>query len=263
VKDSNNSSKQDINFALYNKYYDKPSWWFNYRYRTRIKDLACHYFIKKIFQREKGFNNRTILEVGFGHGDVLLSFNSSNKILGSELSESAISNASRKAEKLGFTDYFFYSVLKYPVFFEIIDNADLVIASHVLEHVDDDFSMTKDIYRLLNPGGYFIVLVPVNEYQDDPNHVRKYSLDSCINLFLENGFSLVEFLEFDHAFTLFEKVYWKRFEKQKNSFLYKINWKIISLFMGFWSFQSYRKFDNISSRFFKAKPHQIGLLLQK
>lgn len=38
---------------------------------------------------------------------------------------------------------------------------DIVYASHVLEHVDDDDAALKEIYRILKPGGFAVLPVPV------------------------------------------------------------------------------------------------------
>ena len=39
---------------------------------------------------------------------------------------------------------------------------DGVICSHVLEHVPDDISAMREIYRVLKPGGWAILMVPIN-----------------------------------------------------------------------------------------------------
>jgi SAM-dependent methyltransferase len=41
------------------------------------------------------------------------------------------------------------------------DSYDLVYASHVLEHVEDDRAAIKEIYRVLRPGGIAILPVPI------------------------------------------------------------------------------------------------------
>lgn len=40
---------------------------------------------------------------------------------------------------------------------------DVVICSHVLEHVPDDHAALRDIYRVLRPGGWAALLVPISE----------------------------------------------------------------------------------------------------
>ncbi|MBK8554775.1 MAG: methyltransferase domain-containing protein [Lewinellaceae bacterium] len=73
---------------------------------------------------------------------------------------------------------------------------DAVICSHVLEHVPDDAKAMKEIHRVLKPGGWAIMLVPIDAnlektFEDasitDPearlkaygqsDHVRQYGMD--------------------------------------------------------------------------------------
>ena len=73
---------------------------------------------------------------------------------------------------------------------------DLILSSHVLEHIEDDKKAMKELYRVLSPDGFAIIQVPIdatrdNTYEDftivDPkmrekefgqfDHVRVYGLD--------------------------------------------------------------------------------------
>ena len=39
---------------------------------------------------------------------------------------------------------------------------DFIMCNHVLEHVDDEFKVTRELYRVLKPGGFAILQVPIN-----------------------------------------------------------------------------------------------------
>ncbi|MDR1347908.1 MAG: methyltransferase domain-containing protein [Prevotellaceae bacterium] len=73
---------------------------------------------------------------------------------------------------------------------------DVVFCNHVLEHVKDDFAAMKELYRIMKPGGWAVMQVPIDTkrnrtYEDenitDPkerekafgqhDHVRLYGLD--------------------------------------------------------------------------------------
>lgn len=90
------------------------------------------------------------------------------------------------------------------------DNAfDLIICSHVLEHIPDDRKAIKEIYRILSPGGIALLQVPIwpselhptyeNPLITDPrdriinfgqfDHLRIYGLDFKDRI-LEAGFNL-------------------------------------------------------------------------
>jgi SAM-dependent methyltransferase len=70
---------------------------------------------------------------------------------------------------------------------------DVIFASHVLEHIPDDRKAMRELYRILNPGGWAVLLVPMygpvtrEDVVDDPkererrygqtDHVRMYGTD--------------------------------------------------------------------------------------
>jgi SAM-dependent methyltransferase len=71
---------------------------------------------------------------------------------------------------------------------------DVIYCSHVLEHVQDDLQAMREFYRVLKPGGWAILLVPIyarKTYEDasitspqdrllafgQADHVRKYGTD--------------------------------------------------------------------------------------
>ena len=73
---------------------------------------------------------------------------------------------------------------------------DIVLCNHILEHVEDDFKALREIYRVMKPGGWGLILSPINENREktyeDPSivtpeerekhfkqkdHVRDYGRD--------------------------------------------------------------------------------------
>ncbi len=83
---------------------------------------------------------------------------------------------------------------------------DVIYCSHVLEHVDDDRRAMRELHRVLRPGGWAIVLVPIigdRTFEDpritDPrereaafgqeDHVRRYGPD-VIDRLREPGFTV-------------------------------------------------------------------------
>jgi predicted SAM-dependent methyltransferase len=86
---------------------------------------------------------------------------------------------------------------------------DVVMANHVLEHIPDDRAAMRELFRLLKPGGFALLTVPINatrqETYENPSvkseaarwahfsaydHLRYYGLDFADRL-TEAGF-LVE-----------------------------------------------------------------------
>lgn len=73
---------------------------------------------------------------------------------------------------------------------------DILFCNHTMEHVDDDIKALKELYRVLKPGGWGIIISPINidrktTYEDpaikspaerekhfgQSDHVREYGLD--------------------------------------------------------------------------------------
>lgn len=81
---------------------------------------------------------------------------------------------------------------------EFSDNTfDLIICSHVLEHVKDDTQAIKELFRVLVNGGNAYVIIPLNTHLqntiefDKPHagHVRDYGADAA-NRFKAIGFKV-------------------------------------------------------------------------
>lgn len=57
---------------------------------------------------------------------------------------------------------------------------DLVLAVEVLEHIKNDSKAVKNVSGLLNPNGFFLITVPINEgyrteFDNRSGHIRRYS----------------------------------------------------------------------------------------
>lgn len=105
------------------------------------------------------------------------------------------------------------------------DNSfDIILCSHVLEHITDDRKALGELYRVLRPGGFAIIMAPVlldleNDFEDNTittvsgrwkyfgqdDHVRIYSKEGLCNKMKEAGF-VVKQLGIDHfGEQIFEK----------------------------------------------------------
>lgn len=73
------------------------------------------------------------------------------------------------------------------------DRFDFVVSFQVIEHIEDDRAFVAEIYRVLKPGGKFIVTTPNIKMSltRNPWHVREYTIDELDNL-LREKFSEVE-----------------------------------------------------------------------
>jgi SAM-dependent methyltransferase len=69
---------------------------------------------------------------------------------------------------------------------------DVIICSHVLEHVPDDVSLLCEFRRLIAPTGVVLLNVPINEEMPDAKHVRRYEEKTLCQKVSEAGFRTVK-----------------------------------------------------------------------
>ena len=75
---------------------------------------------------------------------------------------------------------------------------DVFICSHVLEHVADDRKALAELFRILKPGGWGILMAPINlvakEIDEDPavtdvgERWRRFGQDDHVRLYTKTGF---------------------------------------------------------------------------
>jgi SAM-dependent methyltransferase len=82
------------------------------------------------------------------------------------------------------------------------ERLDTIICLNVLEHIDHDTEVLANYYRLLEPGGRAIVLVPchgwlTNQCDSALGHRRRYEKQEVAEKMREVGFEVVELREFN------------------------------------------------------------------
>jgi ubiquinone/menaquinone biosynthesis C-methylase UbiE len=136
-----------------------------------------------------------VLDVGFGSGMLLFLFERSCAIAGTELSSAAIERARARAAAAGYARFEFVQSeglrLPFPD-----ESFDVVIASHVIEHVFDDLALLRELHRVARPQGHVVIVAPLDARTDgildeqqllNPAHraaghfhVRNYNLPSLV-----------------------------------------------------------------------------------
>lgn len=80
------------------------------------------------------------------------------------------------------------------------DNAfDMIICTHVLEHIKDDWKAMRELFRVLKPGGEAMIQVPIvstleEDYENDAvkteaDHWRHYGEPTHVRAYSKKGFS--------------------------------------------------------------------------
>lgn len=185
-------------------------------------DMAFKKRVETIFEWVAPRDDMVILDMPCGRGFYLnmLRYASGCKLVGGELEWEIIEKARHNVGHLSALMLNNCNIYALPY----ADNTfDAVIASEILEHVDDDVRALREILRVLKPGGVVAITVPNADYPFwwDPinktleflfkrpirhgmlaglwaNHVRLYRRDQLRDAVLEAGFILEEERAFTH-----------------------------------------------------------------
>jgi 2-polyprenyl-3-methyl-5-hydroxy-6-metoxy-1,4-benzoquinol methylase len=153
---------------------EENHWWFRAR-----REL--------IFKLLKRTNAKKIIDIGCSSGQMLKILKETGlEVKGIDISQKAVNICKNsdlnvilaKGEETGLSEKF-----------------DVLIASDVLEHIENETSAIKEWERILKKGGKAIVFVPAFNFlwkpHDETNHhLRRYSLRKLENLFQKNGFTI-------------------------------------------------------------------------
>ena len=156
--------------------------------------------------RRHGLLNEPIrvFDQGFGLGSMLFAFPTGASIAGLEMSPSAVASAMVVAKNKGYknVDLRVYTPgVPYPS--EWRGCFDLVISSHVLEHIAEPKPALAELVSLLRPGGYACIVVPINEQTgEDLNHFHCFTVESYREFLTESGLSFLEVIPCDRLYNL-------------------------------------------------------------
>ena len=81
-------------------------------------------------------------------------------------------------------------------------SVDTVIALNVLEHIKDDLGALRNVYKVLRPGGQFVILVPAHPWLFNCidraiNHERRYTKKSLTALVAQTPFRMDKLFYFN------------------------------------------------------------------
>jgi SAM-dependent methyltransferase len=160
---------------------EQEQWWFRSR-----RNAICNLLEPLDLSRDAA-----ILEIGCSSGPLLLALRAAGyrKVKGIDTSQKAVDRARQRdlidvevmdGAKLGFADGSF----------------DVVIASDVLEHIENDQRAVEEWKRVLSPGGTLLIFVPALKFlwsrHDEVNqHFRRYSA-AKLRAVIQNAGLLVE-----------------------------------------------------------------------
>ncbi|MDI6773929.1 MAG: class I SAM-dependent methyltransferase [Verrucomicrobiota bacterium] len=248
-----------LNADAFDTYYDKPRWWFFWRYDTQVKRKTCLTLVRR---HRRDWHGKKILELGFGSADTLFSFPRDCHIVGIEMARSAVERAKTLAVRKGYGECHFHQGDASGPLPVGPESCDLAIASHVLEHLPDDGACLRRIHAALKPEAALVVLVPVNERFMDPKHVRPYTFESCRLACADAGFHMVWGFENERLFYLVERLYLSPNSPRHPAWatLAKVAFNVMT---SCWPFWMCRVADAVLAGVWRLPPRQAALLLVK
>jgi len=168
-----------VDLALYDSTYqvENGHWWFAGR-RAIVFDQV------RAVLNGSASPRSAVLDLGCGTGRNLLELTQFGRAVGLDIEERALLWSRKRqlaelvrstAEVLPFRDEAFHSVM----------------ALDLLEHLDDDVSGVREVWRVLRRGGHFFVFVPAYRWlwgpQDDVSHHRRRYTPPLLRSVLRSG----------------------------------------------------------------------------
>ena len=161
-------------------------------------------------------NCQSFLEIGCGTGFVLSCVRDTlplSNIVGSEIFTAGLAFA---AERVPEAELVQMDARNLPYKEEF----DVVSAFDVIEHIDEDVLVLKNLFRSLKPGGLIMITVPQHQWlwslaDENACHVRRYNSAELHEKVEKAGFSIVKSTSF--VSLLLPAMYLSRFKANKNS----------------------------------------------
>lgn len=153
-------------------------WWFVGRRRI------LHTLLRRVLD-PSGKPSRRIGDMGCGTGRNLMLLQEFGWAVGTDLSPPAL----KWCRQRGLRELVAAEITRLPF---ADGSLDLVTASEVLEHIQDDAAAAAELARIIRPGGLLLVTVPAyqflwSEHDEALDHFRRYSAHQTRRLVEEAG----------------------------------------------------------------------------
>jgi ubiquinone/menaquinone biosynthesis C-methylase UbiE len=193
-----------MNPEEYEKMYAQENsyWWFQGRQKILFRMLEKYNLLEN--------SDSCVLDIGCGTGLILDEISTRSKAIGFDFSRKALSFC----KKRGLENLLCGNVKHLPI---ADSSLDLVLALDIMEHIDDDTAMMKEIHRVLKPGGNILITVPAHKYlwsdhDEALHHFRRYSKNGFRKIIKENGFTIKKY-SYVISFTFFPILIFRMIQK--------------------------------------------------
>jgi SAM-dependent methyltransferase len=176
------------------------------RYDLRHRLLV----MEELFRRfDIPFERQRVYELGFGTGAMLFRFDVSSTLHGAELSDGAVRALREDPRTASYAGSAIVACDRdgRPAF--PARDYDVIIASHVLEHVPDDLEVLRAFAAHLAHDGHVLVFLPLERPRHNPDHARVYTRAGFVRRLREAGLEPVHVEEnFRYASHFVQIVNW-------------------------------------------------------
>ena len=145
-------------------------WKENNRLKDRLRynfECAKKDFLFAMKETKMSKKNKKVLDIGFGSGLMMFNFHSSCELYGTEFSEYSITMSNKIAKRKKYKKYNFIIPENSEILPYENDYFDIIIASHVVEHVEKDKLFLSEMYRCLKKDGIMFVICPIDNLNSD------------------------------------------------------------------------------------------------
>ena len=193
-------------------------------------DIAMIFSEKLISKKKKESGDIKLLDAGCGLGNIVPRLQNWGRVYCADASEEALNYCSTRygvdVSKMDGSD----------IYFE--DNSfDFIYLLEVIEHVEDDLKMLKELHKILTPGGYLILTAPAYMFlwgfhDEKLGHLRRYTRKELCVLSRNAGFEVAKSSYYKLSFLLPLWVVrkYKRMFKVEQSDFYRISRLMNSIF---------------------------------
>lgn len=157
----------------------------NYWWHVGRKSIISHQM------KRLDLNKRPkILNIGCGTGGMIPLFEQYGDVTNTDISDEAI----KFCRQHGYKNVVKYNGKKLPF---NTREFDMVIATDVLEHIENDDDALAEWRKLLKPNGHLLITVPAyqwlwSEHDESLHHYRRYSASQLHNKVNQNGYKVIK-----------------------------------------------------------------------
>jgi SAM-dependent methyltransferase len=163
---------------------------------VRERRLLIDGYDSWLVEELRPFLGQRVVEIGCGLGNLLKHFVDRELVIGIEISPETVADAKRKFADLGNVSIYEYSIIDPAVLALREKRFDSAVSLNVFEHIEDDELAMRHTARLLEPGGYFVLILPAHPWlygsmDSSIGHYRRYTKALTKEKLEKTGFKVV------------------------------------------------------------------------